>query len=144
MTAWTVQCGTAAYYGNTVTVEADTLNNALDICPVVTKWGSGIAAVSCRNDKERNNAPWAAPASSTLKAVAICGAIFWHCGGRRRGPGQSSRYCLRYTRTIAHPVSATPPSDTPNQICSRGWRLSRPETERCATIGKSERTFESK
>lgn len=30
MTTWTVQCGYAAYYTNTVTVEADTLDDALD------------------------------------------------------------------------------------------------------------------
>jgi hypothetical protein len=30
MTAWTVQCGYAAYYANTVTVEADTLDEALE------------------------------------------------------------------------------------------------------------------
>lgn len=30
MTAWTVQCGYAAYYANIVTVEADTLDDALD------------------------------------------------------------------------------------------------------------------
>jgi hypothetical protein len=30
MTAWSVQCGYAAYYANTVTVEADTLDDALD------------------------------------------------------------------------------------------------------------------
>lgn len=30
MTAWTVQCGYAAYYANTVTVEADTLEAALE------------------------------------------------------------------------------------------------------------------
>ena len=29
MTAWTAQCGYAAYYANTVTVEADTLDDAL-------------------------------------------------------------------------------------------------------------------
>ena len=29
MTAWTVQCGYAAYYANTVTVEAETLDDAL-------------------------------------------------------------------------------------------------------------------
>jgi hypothetical protein len=30
MTSWTVQCGYAAYYANTVSVEADTLDDALD------------------------------------------------------------------------------------------------------------------
>ena len=30
MTEWTVQCGYAAYYANIVTVEADTLDDALD------------------------------------------------------------------------------------------------------------------
>jgi len=30
MTAWTVQCGTVVYYANTVTVEADTLEEALE------------------------------------------------------------------------------------------------------------------
>ena len=30
MKSWTVQCGYAAYYANTVTVEADTLDEALD------------------------------------------------------------------------------------------------------------------
>ena len=30
MTAWTAQCGYAAYYANTVTVEADTLDDALN------------------------------------------------------------------------------------------------------------------
>jgi len=31
MTAWTVQCGYAAYYANTVTVAADTFDDALTI-----------------------------------------------------------------------------------------------------------------
>jgi hypothetical protein len=31
MPFWTVQCGYAAYYANTVTVEADTLDDALDM-----------------------------------------------------------------------------------------------------------------
>jgi hypothetical protein len=30
MTAWTVQCGYAAYYANTITVEAEALDHALD------------------------------------------------------------------------------------------------------------------
>lgn len=44
MTTWTVQCGYAAYYANTVTVEAETLDDALDKAIVVvnedTSWKS--------------------------------------------------------------------------------------------------------
>lgn len=35
MTSWTVQCGYAAYYANTVTVEAATLDEALEKAIVV-------------------------------------------------------------------------------------------------------------
>ena len=52
MTAWTVQCGYAAYYANTVTVEADTLEAALE------------AAIAAANDDPH----W--------KALDDCGSTF--------------------------------------------------------------------